>query len=343
MKKKSLLISVLVLGASAMMLTGFDSAATAEDVFNKYMEASKVVKQANATMDMNAQIGMSMSSETSGTSTLSMGAAGNFDMAFSTEPLSVGMTGSMKVDALGAGQSVEMQMYLVPDDNDGYDSYVYTNDGTSGEWAYEAVPAEAAAQINELLSNPELMNEMMKEVTNFDFSQMPGTLSLGDAAVDVNGTSCYQLVYTLTYDDIKPLFLEAMSASGEEADEEFMAMADAILSGLVCNIEIDIADDTYHPTRLYMDMAGSDLTGISQLISMTMAQSSDDGSMTFPEISLDINSLYVEAIYDYDSPVEITVPADALLAKKTGGDTNISAIEDTLNNLEEAAESELEN
>ena len=54
MKKKSFLISAALLGAASFMLTGFDSAATVEDVMAKYMEASQSLTEFSADATLNA-------------------------------------------------------------------------------------------------------------------------------------------------------------------------------------------------------------------------------------------------------------------------------------------------
>ena len=79
---------------------------------------------------------------------------------------------------------------------------------------------------------------------------------------------------------------------------------------------------------------------------MAMAESSDDGPVTMPEISLDVSNAYLEITYDYDTPVDITVPDEALQAKEDASSSETEAssentLEDTLGDLEETLESEM--
>ncbi len=338
MKKKSLLISAMLLGASSAMLMGFDSAATVDDVMDKYIEASQSTTQATAQANLNGQIGLSMTSDTSGTSTLSMGATGDLTVQFTMDPFAVGVTGNLNVDVLGVGQGMELQMYMVPAEG-GWDTYSYVNDGTTDTWSYSFSEGDQS-DIDELLALFSASQD------NFDLSTLPGTWTLGEEAVDVDGTSCYQLLYTVTYDDLEDLILQSMTEADSSASDEDIAMMDAIFSGIVFNVEVDVDADTYLPVRAYMDLNGSDLTGISSLISMAMAESSDDGPVTMPEISLDVSNAYLEILYDYDTPVNITVPDEGLQAKEdaSGSETEASSentVEDTLEELEETLESEM--
>ncbi|MDD3796056.1 MAG: hypothetical protein PHE06_08845 [Lachnospiraceae bacterium] len=329
MMKKKLLISAVILGASAMMLTGFDSEATVDDVIKNYTEAGKNAKEFSAAIDLAAKASVSMTSETSGTSTMSMGMSGSLNAAYLMDPLSMSVDGSLTVDAMGVGQDMTMQMYTVTGDDGGLDSYVKATSSNAEEstgWEYSSVEADEVKQLTDLMTG-----------NDFDLSQLPFTFTLGDSAVDVNGTSCYQLLATMTYDELKPFLIEAMSAAGEEdeLDEDGWSMVDAIMSGFVINMEIDIADDTYLPAKMHIDMDGSDFTAISQLFAYSMAESAEDGSLTLPEIALDVSSLYIDAVYDYTTPVDITVPADALLAKTTDNDSNVSSIGDMVEDIAE--------
>ena len=323
-KKKNLLISALLLGAGSAMLMGFDSAATVDDVMSKYMEASQDVAEVTANATLNAQIGLSMSSESSGTSTLSVGGTGDFSVAYKLDPLSFSMSGGLNVGMMGMEQAMEMEMYMVPAEDGTYELYSYLDDGTGGTWEYTVSETDQ----DEIQQS---INAIKAASGDLDLSKLPGTWTLGAEPVDVDGTSCYQLLYTITYDDLEPLIEDSMAAAGEEMSEEDAAMMEAVLSGLVFNIEVDVNDETYQAQRMYMDMSGSDLSGISTLISMAMAQSADDsdGPVTMPEISLDVSNVYLEATYDYDTPVEITVPDEALQAKDGAGDAGADSQEDT--------------
>ena len=121
MRKRNFLISATLLGAASFMLTGFDSAATVEDVMAKYMEASQSLTEFSADATLNAQIGIDMSSDASGTSTLSVGGTGDFTMDYKLDPLTFGMSGNLDIGAMGVEQNMNMQIYIVPADGGAYE------------------------------------------------------------------------------------------------------------------------------------------------------------------------------------------------------------------------------
>lgn len=341
MRKRNFLISATLLGAASFMLTGFDSAATVEDVMEKYMEASQSLTEFSADATLNAQIGIDMSSDASGTSTLSVGGTGDFTMDYKLDPLTFGMSGNLDIGAMGVEQNMNMQIYMVPADGGAYELYTYIDDGSGagGAWEYESSTVDEAEM-------EEVISSILEAQKSMDLSTLPGTWSLGKEAVDVNGTSCYQLLYTVTYDDLSDLIADAMSASGETMSEEDAAMLALVMNGLVFNVEVDVDAATYLPMRMHMDMDGSDLSGINSLLSIVMASSSTDESVSMPDIELNISDLYLEAVYDYSTPVEVTVPDEALQAKdSTDGsqsDDLEDAMEDSLESIEDALESEAE-
>lgn len=314
--KKKLFTLAAAMGACSILMAGTGSAATLEEVMEGYKAANQNVSSVSADMDLNLQVSLSMSSETSGTSTMAMGVVGDMKMAALMDPLSMSMDGTIKVDAMGVGQEMAMKMYMVPS-QDGSELEMYTymsEDGVTGEWDYESTE----------MPNMEEFTKAMEEL-NFDLDQLPGTVSLGEDT-QVNGTDCYQLLYSMNYEDLKPVIDEAMKASGEELGDEDAAMVEAILSGLVFNMAIDLNKENYQPLKMHLDMNGSDLSMFNQILAYSMAGELEEG-MTAPEVSLDITDLYIDAIYDYSTPVEITVPEEAILAVKTGNDVNVSSVQ----------------
>lgn len=83
------------------------------------------------------------------------------------------------------------------------------------------------------------------------------------------------------------------------------------------------------PMKVRIDMNGSDLSALSQILAYSLAQSDDEGNTIFPDITLDISNLYLEATYDYSAPEEIVVPEEGLQAKTdSDGDNTLSDLAD---------------
>lgn len=331
--KKKVMFTALALGAASMMLTGFDSAATAEDVMEKYMEANQTLPDFSADVDMQLAVGIGINMQGVNMN-MDLSLLSNLAMDFIKDPLSAKIGGSMSLTLPGENaENIDMQIYLVPAEDGGMDCYAYTDADGEAEWEYEAVPAEQMEQITALLANPQ----------QFSASGLPGTIALADEAVDVNGVSCYELTNTVTWADLEPLVTEALESSGQTEDLEDMqtllSQAGMYLEGIQINMMLDIDAETYRVMKVSMNLDGSDLSMLNQILAYSMAQTDDDGNAVFPEVSLDLSNLYMEIVYDYTAPAPITVPEEGLAAKAEDDGNSLSDLaEQALENVENTAE-----
>ena len=328
--KKKIMLTALVLGAGSMMLTGFDSAATAEDVMANYMEASKTISGFQADVDMNLAVGLAINMDGVNMN-MDISLLSDMAMDYLKDPMSVKIDGSMTLSVPGEDtENVSMQVYMVPGDQGDWECYAYANDGSEGEWEYTSIPADQMEQILALANSAEL-----------DYSQLPGTTTLAGEAADVNGISCYELTNTMTYADLEPIITQALEATGETEDIEeiqsALSMAGMALDGVQLNTIIDIDAETYLPMKVRIDLKGSDFSMLSQILAYSFADTDDEGNAVFPEISLDLSDLYMEFIYDYTEPAEFAVPEEGLAAKAdSDGDDTLIELEDKL--MDEIAE-----
>lgn len=322
--KKKVLLSALLMGASAMMLTGFDSAATAEDVMAKYAEATKAISDFSADVDMNLAVGIGMDIEGVGMN-MDVALLGDLAVDFIKEPLSAKLDGALSLSIPGEEEeNVEVQVYAVPGDDGALDCYAHVNDGGESDWEYTFVPSEQMSEITNMMNNAEV-----------DMTQLPGTLSLGAEAVDLNGVSCYELTNTITYADLETMISEALVASGQFGNEEEVQSTLAIVSMAVSDLQLNsvlyIDAATYLPIKARIDFNGSDLTALCQILSYSFAQTDDEGNTIFPDLTLDISNLYMEMTYDYTAPEEIVVPEEGLQEKAdSDGDDSISDLTDDI-------------
>lgn len=324
--KKNVLVSaaVLALGAGSMLLTGFDSAATVDDVIANYTEASKNLEACNASADMDMQIDVGVASDTMGADiTMNMKMAGNLDISYLLDPLSVSVSGSFQVNAAGEEMNADMQVYLVPGDNGAWDSFTYVDDGTGGSWQYSEVPAEQMEEIQKLMEESQLNPD-----------SFPVEYTLSEEPTEVNGSACYHLAASITYDVLQSVMEEAMAtAASEELDEETMAIVESMLSGMVFNMDMDVDAESYLPLQASINMDGSDFSAFAQLMGTAFATTDSDGNVVIPDVTLEIPTMIMNFTYDYSTPAEITVPAEALESKENPG--NIQDIADALDTLDE--------
>ena len=327
--KKKMLITALALGTGTMMLAASVQAATAEEIMEKYMEASQNAAAFSADVDMNLAIGLGITME--GVSmNMDVALLGDLAMDYIKDPLSMQLDGSMSITIPGEEEeSVALQLYMVPEEDGSLGCYAYADEGDGGEWEYTAVPAEQLEQVMTLIASQEL-----------DITQLPGTLTLGQEGIEIDGTSCTELKNTITYADLEPIISQALeAAAAEDSDavaelESSLSIVSMALDGLQLNSTVLVADDTSLPMKVAIDFAGSDLSMLNQILAYSFADTDDEGNAVFPEIALDISNLYIQISYNYDAPAEITVPEEGLAAKAYGDtDTLSEALEDAVDEI----------
>ena len=303
-----MITSALLLGAASfMMLSGFDSAATVDDVLAKYQEASTNATEFSADMDLGVDVSLFVKDYD-----MSLGVKGNGDlsMACTTDPLAIGMDGAVTVDVMGESMNINLQQYMIPEEDGSLASYTYTEtpgeeEGeVNGEWSKTSIPAEVVEKLMDMIKNG-----------GVDYSELPITFTLGDAPVDVNGAECYQLYTTLTFQDVLALIEYAVSKAGEEAagqlpPTEELAAFEAYVGGIKVNLEIDVDTTTYLPACFHMDTEGTDWASIAALAASAMGLADEEGNPM--EVELNVDSLYANAVYDYETPVSIVVPQEAI-------------------------------
>jgi hypothetical protein len=79
------------------------------------------------------------------------------------------------------------------------------------------------------------------------------------------------------------------------------------------NIVQDIDVETFRVVNVTCDLAGSDFSMISQLVgSLMFSGASSEDEAEAPEVNLGVNDLSMKITYDYETPVSIEVPEEAL-------------------------------
>lgn len=308
MKKMALTAAALVCAASFGLLTGFDSAATAEDVLAKYSEASKTTTEFTSDITVDADIDLEIPEmETS----FKVKADGTMDLSATLDPVAVASLTKANLSLMGQEMNIGLDMYAVTMEDGSLGLYTKEDMGEGAEWSFTS--SESPVSLDEL-------TEMAQKV-NIDFSQLPVTFTMAEEAVDVNGKSCYELTSSLTPDDIVALVQYAFKYASETAGEEMpvseedlesvTAMA-SYIQGLLLNITIDIDTETYKPVRLRIDFDGTDWAAIAPIIASLMDMTNEEGVPY--TLNITANSLYAEFLYNYDEPVVIEVPEEALAA-----------------------------
>lgn len=321
--KKNLILGLVTLGA-ASMLCGFDSAETAESLQQKMQEASSSQTSVDMNMAMNLDAAVNMSDGTTDSS-IGIKMDGNFDVACLLEPFGMMMDGSMNLSTFGTSQALTMKMYGVTNDAGELETYVYTEDSSTGEagtWAYENA---GAFDMNEIL-------EASKSMEAVDLSDWGITFTLAPEAADVDGKECYLLSTVMDSNTLSTVIDKTSELSGQDlaADDDVAQML-SLLTGLKINVAYYIDTTSYQLVKMHMDMNDSDLAVLNELIQASMP--TDGETTTTAEIVL--NDFSIDAVVSSEEVAPITVPQEALDAVASGA--AVSA-EDVVDGVEDVIE-----
>lgn len=323
--KKKVLFCLATLGAGSMLF-GFDSAETADSIVEKMQTASESAEGATMDMDFNMNIGVNIGDGTT-TSTLNVAALGGFDIAVNMDPIAMSMDGSMTISAMGQNEDVSMKMYGVTNEDGQFDTYVYTEDSTTGESGWEHESAELGID----------MEELMKMSSDIDMSEYGLNFELAPEAADVDGTECYLLTAVMDSASFQTMLDKTAELTGEDlGSDEDVAMVMSMLDGIQIKFEYYVDAATYLPVKFHMDLNDSDLSAINQYVAMAMGEMEEG---TTVEILL--NDVSFDANMAYGAANDITVPEEALAAAEAADAEDAEdVLEDAIEDLE-AVETEL--
>ncbi len=314
MKKNVILGAALLGAASFAMLSGFDSAETADSVMQKAQEASQAATQTTADFDAAADITV----EKAGSSAVSLKGSVVMDIAAETDPLAAAVTGSLSGSITGTASDQDIAMdiasYVV---TEGDDIKVYA--GADDAWYVQDLEDSAAEQIQAMLADSSAI----------DTSDMPITFELSDEPLTLDdGTECYLLTTTLDWDALTELVNWAVekseAATAEVSEDEtedingdavstlqtYMSIFGLVASDLQINVSYAVDTETYLPKYVLIDMDGSDWSNalLTQTIASVLGLADEDGSAN--DVTITVDELYMDILYDYEAEVDVTVPED---------------------------------
>ena len=311
MKKSLLFVSALIGAAAGMVLSAGAAETTVEEVLSKYSEASATMDHALADATFDVDINLDIPDAGAN---FSITGNGEMPMGFTLDPLMIGEEGTFNINAVGTTAAVNVSLYMITEDDGSIGMYVKTDtDDEPGEWSYQAVDADDASELTSLIK---------EQAGKLNLADTPLTFTLDDEMTDVNGFSCYVLRSAMTIDDLINLLKYTGEMVGEPISDEDLSDISEIkdyLAGFVMNLEIDVNAETYQAQRAHLDLDGSDWSFVEAILPSAMDMTDEEGNPM--DVSLAVNSLYLDIVYDYESEVSINLPDDAAAAKVAGGET----------------------
>ena len=319
--RNRLLAAAAAAVSSFLLLSGFDSALTVQDVISRGQEAMKDMNSISAQMTGVADVVLDM---TAGEESNSIPLKGDMDLQvqMTFEPFAYHVGGTMSGDASALGMAGEMgmDMYMVTAE-DGTGTIYVSISGIEGEEGWQAIPVSAesmqemaemieASRSGDLTAASEKLGMDLQALQD----QMFENAELAPEAVSVNGADCYEISIPVTGDMISNIMSQLAASNAELGlDESTISIAQMFLSPLKMDIVQDYAVDTFRPVYVGYDMAGRDFSMLAQMVGALMFTSGEDSTEAAPDISLTVNALNMSGVYN-DEPVEIVVPEEALNA-----------------------------
>lgn len=318
--KKKVLFCLAALG-TASMLFGFDSAETAESILEKTQTAvMENASGADTDMDINMDVSLDISDSTT-SSSIGIGASGNFDLAMNMEPAALSMDGKFDMSIFGQSQSMTMKMYGVTSEDGTFDTYVYSEDSASGEEGSWIHQSSDLAGLN--------MEDFMEQTADVDFSEWGLDFELASDPVTVDGTECYLLTAVMDSSSFETILEKAAEMSDQnDLSDENTEMVMSMLDGLKIKFEYYVDTASYFPVKFHMDLNDSDLSAISQYLAMSMGEMAEGSS-----IELVLNDISVDASMAYGDAKEIIVPEEALAAPESTSEDVVEEVENALGGI----------
>ena len=318
MKKRMLGLMLAAATAAAMTVGAYAGEVTADSVMENMQAASEGLNEVHGIEEMAADVVLSVE----GQEVMSLQGKADLDASVSMDPFQAevvaSMTGTMNSMGEEQGGQMDFTTYIVPDENGILAAYAGLNENGETEWVKSSLGEEVSSQLSEMLA----------QAKNYKVDLPEQYFTLADATVECEGKECYQLTADLTVEDILNVYQAIIEQYGDQLPEEVtsqipdaetLSMFGSMLSGLNIHVEMDVDTETYLPVRLYVDTEGSDWVTLGAVVGMMMGGGeSEDGSL--PNIDLNVNTLYMQCIYDYETPVDIVVPEEVLSVAVDTGD-----------------------
>ena len=339
--RKRILATIAAGSAAVLMLSGFDSAMTVEQLTENSMNAMTQMTSMSATMHGQATAGVHVSQggENGATMDIPMNGTLDLNMDLNMEPLQAAISFSYAADAMGQGGTGTFQLFMVENEDGTGTAYAgQSADGGQMEWNASTADAETFAQVKDAMKAA--MSGDISAITSMsgDSSLDPAALTammekykeqfLGKAQLTpqsvtaVNGKECYELTADLNGDDITQMMNDVMSAAGQVVDTSSLQMMQPILGGLALHMESRYDVETFLPVEAVIDMGGSDFSAFSEMLA-----SSITGGAEGVTASVDVSALNMTAGFKCNEPVTVTVPQEALDAansSSTGTGTDLT-------------------
>lgn len=322
MKKHIVLGLISGTAAAAMMLSGFDSAMTVQELHRKSQEAQAAKNSATVSMQMEADAALQIGTDSSTATKASLNGNADLTISYTLDPFQMKMEGNVKGTALGNTVDATLSEYFVTDDDGSGIIYANLDTGNGGSWEASRVGKDQMRTVQEALEASKSGDYSKLKEQGFDaqalLDQVEKVTTLAPEAVTTGNQECYEMTSTISGSLLSGMLTDVMNsslsnASGDGLDDQKRQIAEDILKSLSVNTKEDYNTETFLPVHMEMDLSGSDFSGLVSRIE-SLIRAGYTGSAAEPEepqLSVTVNTLKASADYDFDTPVSIEVPEEA--------------------------------
>lgn len=344
MKKnfRNRLMAVTAAAASSfLLLSGFDSATTVQDIMTNSQAAMAAANSMSAEFQGNADLSFDMSL---GGETQSLAMTGNANavVQYSLDPFVIGVTGGATGDAaaFGLAGDVTFDFYVAAQEDGSGIMYAHIPAMGDDQWHAASVSAEDLTMVKDAIVSSR-SGDISAAVgqTGIDVASIQeavnSSMTVSETPATVDGIECYEVTSVISGDTLSELISQILAAVPQAGiDDSVTMILQMILSGIQIDVTNHYAADTFAPVACVVDLGNSDFSTIGQLIGAMMMSGASDESTEMPEINLNVNALNLTVFFhELTAPIEI--PAEALAAEV---ESAVSAA-DVTNMAQSAAES----
>ena len=344
--KKRILGTIAAGAAAVLLLSGFDSAMTVQQLQEKTKEALAQATSMWVVIKGTADADLSMKQNTENGASMDIPINGNCEMDYriSLDPFQAGLSVQYSGEAMGQGTDGSMEVYLLEnEDGTGTEYTGMLSDGLM-QWSTGNIEAETFSRMKDMVSSalkgdlssveglPEsgmkvdtaaltgLMEKYQKQIT--DLAQISPQSALKD------DDECYELTMEVTGEFLFQMMSDIMAAGGQTPDEASLQMVKAAMSGLKVKVDTLIDANTFLPAYGTIDLGESDFSALGNLMAGTMGAAAGDMSA-----SVSVDELKLSANFQFNEPVSVQVPPEAEEAGRAGGEEIEVSPEDLVGSL----------
>ncbi|HCE73276.1 MAG TPA: hypothetical protein DEP67_01895, partial [Lachnospiraceae bacterium] len=269
MKKHIVLGLISGTVAAAMMLSGFDSAMTVQELHRKSQKAQAAKNSATVSMQMEADAALQIGADSSTATKASLNGNADLTISYTLDPFQMKMEGNVKGTALGNTVDAKLSEYFVTDDDGSGIIYANLDTGNGGSWEASRIGKDQMRTVKEALAASKSGDYSKLKEQGFDaqalLDQVEKVTTLAPEAVTTGNQECYEMTSTISGSLLSGMLTDVMNSSlsnaaGDGLDDQKRQIAETILKSLSVNTKEDYNTETFLPVHMEMDLSGSDFS-----------------------------------------------------------------------------------